>query len=239
MPDTREPAAAGETPNPPLTLNTDPDDHGIAVLTLNRPEKKNALSIALRDEVTSQLGRLASDQSVKALVITGSGGCFSAGFDVREFSVTDPGHQERLWKSSDAFHHAVYRFPVPVIAAVDGIAYGGGFDLALLCDLRIATRRAQFGHPEAAFGPVVYGPLHDLAGGAVARELVLTGRDVSADEALALHLVSELTEPGDLAGRALALARQVSRAPREVLVRTKAKFLARSAITPDIATLDL
>jgi enoyl-CoA hydratase len=222
----------------PLALLSGPDD-GVATLTLNRPEKKNALSIALRDEVTAHLGRLAGDQSVKALVITGSGGSFSAGFDVREFSVTDPGHQERLWKSSDLFHHAVYRFPVPVIAAVDGIAYGAGFDLTLLCDLRIATRHARFGHPEAAFGPVVYGPLHDLVGGAVARELVLTGQDVSADEALALHLVSELAEPDELAERALTLARQVSRAPREVPIRNKAKFLARSAIAPDTATLDL
>jgi enoyl-CoA hydratase/carnithine racemase len=152
--------------------------------------------------------------------------------DVREFSVTEPGHQDQLRKSSDLFHHAVYRFPVPVIAAVDGIAYGGGFDLALLCDLRIATHRARFGHPEAAVGPGVYGPLHDLAGGAVARELVLTGRDVGADEALALHLVTELTEPDHLAERAMALARQVSRAPREILIANKAKFIARSAIAP-------
>lgn len=225
--------------NSPLALRTGPDDRGIAVITLNRPEKKNALSIALRDEVTAHLGRLADDQSVKALVVTGSGGSFSAGFDVREFGVTDPGHQDRLWKSSDEFHHAIHRFPVPVIAAVDGIAYGGGFDLALLCDLRIATHRARFGHPEAAFGPVVYGPLHDLVGGAIARELVLTGRDVDPAEALALRLVSELAEPGELADRALALARQVSRAPREVLIANKAKFIARSAIAPDTATRDL
>jgi enoyl-CoA hydratase len=86
---------------------------------------------------------------------------------------------------------------------------------------------------------VVYGPLHDLVGGAVARELVLTGRDVGADEALALHLVSELTEPDHLAERAMALARQVSRAPREVLIGNKAKFIARSAIAPDTPTLDL
>ena len=161
-------------------LASGPDDEGVAVLTLNRPEKKNALSIALREEAIAILGRLAGDEAVKALVVTGSGGCFSAGFDLREFAVTDPGHRERLWLSSDQFHHAVHRFPVPMIAAVDGIAYGGGFDLAVLCDLRIATRRAAFAHPEAAQGPVVYGPLHDLVGGAIARELVLTGREVDA-----------------------------------------------------------
>jgi enoyl-CoA hydratase/carnithine racemase len=144
----------------PLVLVSGPDEDGVAVITLNRPEKKNALSIALREEVVALLGRMAGDEAVKALVITGSGGCFSAGFDLREFAVTDPGHIERLWRSSDQFHHAVHRFPLPVIAAVDGVAYAGGFDLAILCDLRIATHRATFAHPEAALGPVVYGPLH-------------------------------------------------------------------------------
>jgi enoyl-CoA hydratase/carnithine racemase len=223
----------------PLILASGPGDDGVAVITLNRPEKKNALSIALREEAVEILGRLAGDQAVKALVVTGSGGCFSAGFDLREFAVTGPRHQERLWQSSDLFHHAVLRFPVPVIAAVDGIAYGGGFDLAVLCDLRIATHRAAFAHPEAAQAPVVYGPLHDLVGGAVARELVLTGRQVDAAEALRLHLVTEVTDPGQLMERSLALARQVSRAPREVLLRNKAKFTARSAISPQTPTLDL
>jgi enoyl-CoA hydratase/carnithine racemase len=225
--------------DPPLVLAAGPDDDGVAVITLNRPEKKNALSIALREEVIALLGPLAADEALKALVITGSGGSFSAGFDLREFAVTDPGHQERLWRSSDLFHHAVHRFPVPVIAAVDGIAYGGGFDLAVLCDLRIATHRATFAHPETAFGPVVYGPLHDLVGGAIARELVLTGREIDATEALRLHIVSELADPPDLAERARNLARQISRAPRDVLVRNKAKFIARSAISPQTPTLDL
>jgi enoyl-CoA hydratase/carnithine racemase len=225
--------------NPPLALLTGPDEHGIAVITLNRPEKKNALSIALRDEVTALLGELSADRSVKVLVITGSGGNFSAGFDLREFDITEPGHQERLWESSDLFHHAVYRFPVPVIAAVDGIAYGGGFDLAVLCDLRIATHRAEFAHPETAYGPVVYGPLHDLVGSAIARDLVLTGRKVDAQTALRLHLVSEVADPGDLAGRAAALARRTSRAPREILMRNKEKFITRSAIAPGTPTIDL
>ena len=223
----------------PLVLASGPDGDGVAVLTLNRPEKKNALSIALREEAVAILGRLADDEAVKAVVITGSGGCFSAGFDLREFAVTDPGHSERLWRSSDEFHHAVHRFPLPVIAAVDGIAYAGGFDLAVLCDLRIATHRAAFAHPEAAHGPVVYGPLHDLVGGAIARELVLTGREVDAREALRLHLVSDLTDPGEHMERALGLARQIARAPREVLLRNKAKFTARSAISPQTPTLEL
>jgi enoyl-CoA hydratase/carnithine racemase len=228
----------------PLTLLAGPDEQGVAVVTLNRPDKKNALSIALRDEVTARLGRLAPDPAVRALVITGSGGSFSAGFDLAEFAQpdpaqSDPAHQQRLWASSDRFHHAVHRFPLPVIAAVDGVAYGGGFDLAVLADLRVASDRARFAHPEARHGPVVYAPLHDLVGGAIARELVLTGRPVDAAEALRLHLVTALTEPGDLLATALALAGQIAQAPREVLIHSKKKFIARSAIDPGTPTLGL
>jgi enoyl-CoA hydratase/carnithine racemase len=223
----------------PLTLLAGPDEQGVAVVTLNRPDKKNALSIALRDEVTARLGRLAPDPAVRALVITGSGGSFSAGFDLAEFAQPDPAHQQRLWASSDRFHHAVHRFPLPVIAAVDGVAYGGGFDLAVLADLRVASDRARFAHPEARHGPVVYAPLHDLVGGAIARELVLTGRPVDAAEALRLHLVTALTEPGDLLATALALAGQIAQAPREVLIHSKKKFIARSAIDPGTPTLGL
>src|ERR1700735_1341396 len=100
-------------PSPSLVLASAPDDSGVAVITFNRPEKKNALSIALREEVVALLGRMAGDEAVKALVITGSGGCFSAGFDLREFAVTDPGHIERLWRSPDQFHHPGHRFPLP------------------------------------------------------------------------------------------------------------------------------
>jgi enoyl-CoA hydratase len=223
----------------PLTLLAGPDEQGVAVVTLNRPEKKNALSIALRDEVTARLNELSGDQAVRALVITGSGGSFSAGFDLAEFAVADPAHQQRLWASSDRFHHVIHRFPLPVIAAVDGVAYGGGFDLAVLADLRVASDRARFAHPEARHGPVVYAPLHDLVGGAIARELVLTGRPVDAAEALRLHLVTALTAPGDLQAAALALARQIAQAPREILIHNKKKFITRSAIDPGTPTLGL
>lgn len=223
----------------PLALISGPDDLGTAVLTLNRPAKKNALSIALREEACELIGRLAADQSVKALVIIGAGNCFSAGFDLEEFANPDPGHQKRLWDTSDQFHQGILRFPVPVVAAIDGVAYAGGFDLALLCDMRIATPQAKLAHPESAFGPVVYAPLHDLVGGAIARELVLTGRRLDAEEALGLRLVSEIVPRTDLASRAVELAHLASRAPRDVLVRTKSKFLARAGIAPDTQTLDL
>ena len=149
-----------------LVLVDGPDAAGIATLTLHRPEKKNALSIALRDALADQLDRLAALDELKVLIITGAGDTFSAGFDLKEFAVDEPGFQDRLWASSDRYHHTVARFPLPSVAAVNGAALAGGFDLAVLCDLRIAAATASFAHPEQRFGDVVYGPLHDLVGGA-------------------------------------------------------------------------
>jgi enoyl-CoA hydratase len=211
---------------------------GVAVLTLNRPEKKNALSIALRDEMSDALDGLCADDWVKVVVITGAGDSFSAGFDLKEFDrLDDDAHARRLWASSDRWHRTMVEFPLPTIAAVNGAALAGGFDLAVMCDLRIAAATARFAHPEQAFSDVVYGPLHDLVGGAVARDLCLTGRSLDAREALDLRLVSKVVPPADLEGAAMAFASQISRAPREILVRTKAKAMRRAAVTGQ--TLDL
>ena len=212
---------------------------GVATITLARPEKKNALSIALRDEVSEALDGLGRDPDVKAIVITGAGDVFSAGFDLKEFrDLADAEHARRLWASSDRFHHAVLGCPLPTIAAVNGPALAGGFDLAILCDLRIAATTASFAHPEIAFGDVVYGPLHELVGGAVARELVLTGRSISAAEALAVHLVSAVVPPDALAAEVERWTAQILQAPRELLLRTKQKIIRRSGAHP-AATLDL
>ena len=157
---------------------------GVATVTLNRPEKRNALSIAVRDAVSDALDRLTLDDDVKVVVVTGAGEVFSAGFDLREFE--QPEIAEQLWASSDRFHRAWLEFPLPTVAAVNGPALAGGFDLAVMCDVRVASSTARFAHPELAFGDVVYGPLHDLVGGSVARDLCLTGRILEAAEALTL-----------------------------------------------------
>ena len=216
----------------------EPPRDGVARLTLNRAEKKNALSIALRDEMSDALDRLAADEAVKVVVVTGAGDVFSSGFDLREFDdLADEDHARRLWASSHRWHRTIIEFPLPTIAAVNGPALAGGFDLAVMCDIRIASHTARFGHPELSFGDVVYGPLHDLVGGAVARDLCLTGRFVDADEALRLGLVSGVVDPAALEDAAAETAAQVARAPREVLVRTKAKAVRRAAVAG--ATLDL
>ena len=232
-------AAAGiETPMP-THIRVTAGSGGVATITLARPEKKNALSIALRDEVSDALDALGCDAAVKAIVITGAADVFCAGFDLREFrELADPAGARRLWDSSDRFHHAVLACPLPTIAAVNGPALAGGFDLAILCDLRIAATTASFAHPEIAFGDVVYGPLHELVGGAVARELALTGRSVGAAEALALRLVSAVVPPADLHAEVERWTTQILQAPRELLLRTKQKIMRRSGAHPP-ATLDL
>jgi enoyl-CoA hydratase/carnithine racemase len=220
-----------------LTLSA--PQEGVVTLTLNRPERQNALSIALRDAVSDALSVLAVDEAVKVVVLTGAGNVFSAGFELSEFGDDDPAHQDRLWASSDRFHHTCLRFPLPLVAAVNGPAVAGGFDLAVLCDLRLAAANAWFSHPEREHFSVVYSPLHELVGGAVARDLVLTGRRVDADEALRLHLVSRVLPPGQLLDVAGETAREIALAPRAVLLATKAKMIARAGIDQATSTFDL
>lgn len=215
----------------------------IAVLTLRRPQKKNALSVALRDAMTARLAELSADESVWTVIVTGADGTFSAGFDLDEFSAAgNQVHADRLWRSSDAFHRALLTCPLPLVAAVEGVAYAGGFDLAVLCDVRVASRSARFAHPEVAFGDVMYGPLRELVGGASARDLVLTGRRVDADEALRLGLVSRLVDEGQALPAAIEVAVDIAKAPREVLLRTVDKIRRRAGMTLGHrvgATLDL
>jgi len=221
------------------TIRVGVDDAGIATIVLSRPEKKNALSIALRDEVSDAVDGLVRDGAVKAIVVTGAGSIFSAGFDLGEFrNLGDPEHAARLWASSDRFHHALLGCPLPTLAAVNGPALAGGFDLAILCDIRIATSSATFAHPEVTFGDVVYGPLRELVGGAVARELALTGRPVDAAEALALRLVSAVVEPDQLNAEIARWTGYLARVPRELLMRTKQKII-RGAGQYRPRTLDL
>jgi enoyl-CoA hydratase/carnithine racemase len=215
-----------------------PDDDGVAVLTITRADKKNALSNQVRDEMSDALDGLAVDERLKALVITGEGDVFSAGFDLSEFDrMQEPGFADAWMRSSDRWHRTVLEFPLPTIAAVNGPALAGGFDLATMCDIRVAAETARFAHPEQSFSDVVYGPLHDLAGGAVARDLCLTGRSITAAEALALRVVTSVVPAGEAVAEATRLAGLTAKAPREVLVRTKAKAVRRAGVAG--STLDL
>ena len=212
----------------------------VALLTLRRPERRNALSIELRDALSETLDALASDEAVSVVIITGEGPVFCAGFDLKEFetAAADPSFDRALWASSDRYHSTLLQFPLPLIAAINGPAIAGGFDLAVCCDVRIASTTTVFSHPEFAWGDVVYSPLHELVGGAIARELVLTGRTISAHEALDLHLVSRVVTPETVVEVALDYARMMTQSTRPLLQRSKAKILARAGIA-NAPTLEL
>lgn len=214
--------------------------NGFCTLKINRPDKKNALSIAVRDQISDTLDQLAGEPELKVLVIRGVGNMFSTGFDLDEFhkAAQDHAYHGHLWSSSDRFHRTVMNFPLPVVASVNGPAIAGGFDLATMCDIRIASSNAYFQHPEVSFGDVIYTFLHDLLGGAFARELVLTGRRVDAKEALRMHLVSKVVSQEKLDDHVTAMAKQIAEAPRENLLRTKAKIIRRMN-APGYTTLDL
>jgi enoyl-CoA hydratase len=195
-------------------------DDGIATLTLNRPDKRNALSIEVRDTIVAALSDWHDDVGVRVVVFTGAPPAFSAGFDLTEFG--QPELARTIRHSSTRYHRAVWAFPKPTIAAVNGPALGGGFDLATLCDLRIASTTAVFGHPEVKLGaPPLFTPLRWLIGDGLARDLCLTGRRIGAEEAQRIGLVSRVAEPDQLPEEALGFAREVAEAPQRTLQATK------------------
>lgn len=183
----------------------------IAVVTLNNP-KVNALSVALLSELERVAHDLAADPA-GCVVVTGGDRIFAAGANIDEFKGPD---EARV--ISAAFHsalNAVAVIPSFVIAAVSGFALGGGCELALACDYRIASTKAVFGQPEILLGIIPGGGgtqrLPRLVGTSRAKELMVTGRQVHAEEALAIGLANEVVEPDALFGRAIELASSIAR----------------------------
>src|SRR3954471_19746272 len=188
-------------------LRLERDDDGVALLTLNHPEKRNALSIEMRFELATLLEALAADPDVGCLLVTGAGSAFCAGMDVTQFG-GDLDNRRRIVDSSIAAFGGLGRFPKPAVAAVNGPAIAGGFAIALLCDIRLASTEARFGFGELPRGvaPSYASPPAALPA-SVARELALTGRIVQSGEAADLGIVSDAVEPGALMPRAVELAR--------------------------------
>jgi enoyl-CoA hydratase len=194
--------------------------NGVVVLTLARPQKRNSLSLELLAAIEQAFGDLAADQTVAAVVLTGSPPVFCAGFDLAEMS--DPSLLRAVRDASSSYHRAVWSFPKPVVCAVNGPARAGGFDLTLLADIRLASTTASFAHPEIRFGAApLFTPLRWIIGDGLARDLCLTGRTVNAEEALAIGLVSRVIEPDSLIDEAIALASELGRIPAHVLALTK------------------
>jgi enoyl-CoA hydratase len=208
----------------PGLLSIEPHDR-VAVVTLERPEKRNALSIDLRVELQDAFERLGADEGVGCVLLTGAGSAFCAGMDTSQFG-GDLEHRRRLVETSTGAFQAVGRCPKPVVAAVNGPALAGGFALALLCDIRIAARTATFGYPELPIGiPPSYAAARAVLAPAVARELCLTGRVVDAAEALLLGIVSEVCLDPALMPRALELATEIAALPAAAQRETKRRIL--------------
>jgi enoyl-CoA hydratase/carnithine racemase len=211
-------------------LATDIRPDGIATLRLEQPERRNALSIAMRDAISDTLEAWTTDDRVRVVVLTAAGSSFCAGFDLKEFA--KPELAQTIRDSSRRYHLAVWQFPKPVIAAVNGAALGGGFDLCLLCDMRIASPDAVFAHPEIKFGaPPLFTPLQWIVGAGIARELCLTGRQVDAAEAHRIGLVNTVTGADRLAEDALATARVMAEAPQPALEATKRYLVSNAGVT--------
>jgi enoyl-CoA hydratase/carnithine racemase len=196
----------------------------VAVVTLRRPEKRNALSIELRQEISDAFGRLSSDDHVGCVVLTGAGPAFCAGMDTDQFG-GDLDHRRQLVETSTVAFEAIGECRRPIVAAINGPAIAGGFALALLCDLRIASPSAVFGYPELPRGiPPSYAAARAVLPATVAQDLCLTGRLVKAEEAQKLGIVREVAR-GDLLARALELADRIAALPRKAMLETKRRTL--------------
>ena len=213
-------------------LATEITPDGVAVLRLDNEQRRNCLSIAMRDAISDTLDRWASDERVRVVVLTGAGSTFCAGFDLKEFS--QPELARTIRDSSRRYHLAVWGFAKPMIAAVNGAALGGGFDLALLCDIRIATPDATFAHPEIKFGaPPLFTPLQWIVGAGIARDLCLTGRKIDAVEAHRIGLVNTIAD--SVLDEAVATARVIAEAPQAALEATKRYLTSSAGVTFDEA----
>jgi enoyl-CoA hydratase len=211
---------------------------GVALVTLERPEKRNALSLEMRSEMASVFTALAADDEARCLVVTGAGTAFCSGMDVTQFG-GDPAHRLRIVETSLAAFGAVARFPKPVLAAVNGPAIAGGFVLALHADLRIAGETARFGFAELPRGiPPSYAAARAALAEPLARELCLTGRLLDAHQALACGLVAEVVSTAAVVERTLELARAIAALPAATTREIKRRFLvdaqeARGALFAD------
>jgi enoyl-CoA hydratase len=205
----------------------------VGLITINRPEKRNALDSQVRSAFVSAMETADGDADVRALIVTGAGEkAFIAGADIGEFEGRSAVDQWRVMHGPTIFD-AIERSPKPVIAAVNGFCLGGGMELALACDIRIASSVARFGQPEVNLGIIPGGGgtqrLPRVIGLGGALRLILTGEMIDAAEALRLRLVEEVTEPAALMERALAVGEMI--ASKSPVAITAAKEATRAALS--------
>jgi enoyl-CoA hydratase len=186
----------------------------VAVLTINRPDKLNALNLGTRTDIGAALDELRADAEIRVVVVTGAGEkAFIAGADIAEFAGRTAHEQRAVMQQMKVFTQ-VEEFPKPIIAAINGFCLGGGCELALACDLRIASSKAKLGQPEINLGIIPGGGgtqrLTRLVGEGKSMELILTGKIIPAEEALAIGLVNSVVEPEALMETVMAVAEGIA-----------------------------
>jgi enoyl-CoA hydratase len=196
-----------------MTIKVDLSE-SIATLTIDRPEVKNALNLETVTELRGALQKLAADEAIGVLILTGSGEtAFVSGADINDIRAR--GRDEGLAAINSSLFAEIERFPRPTIAAVNGYALGGGCELALACDIRIASDTAKFGQPELGLG-IIPGAgatqrLPRIIGLGRAKHLILTGDVIDAKQALEIGLITAVAPPGQLQIRARELAKKILR----------------------------
>jgi enoyl-CoA hydratase/carnithine racemase len=209
-------------------LETSLDEHGVALLRLNRPEVRNALSPQLMEQLASELERLDPDPGARCIVIAGSDEVFAAGADIK--SLAERSFAEALRHPAAAFWRRVAAIKTPLVAAVSGFALGGGCELALACDMIVASETASFGQPEIGLGIIPGGGgtqrLARVVGKQRAMELVLSGRRFDAETALQMGLVNRIAGKGRWLEEAIELARKVAARPPIAVRLAKQAVLA-------------
>ncbi len=198
-------------------MGIDLEQHGaVAIVTVNQPDKLNALNSERAEALLETFLKIGPDRSIRAVILTGAGDrAFIAGADIKQMANLDRAGATAFARLGHSVARAIETIPQPVIAAVNGFALGGGCELSLACDIRLAATNAVFAQPEVGLGiPPGWGGTQRLprvVGPGLAAEMILTGRRVKADEALRIGLVNAVHEPDQLLDTALAMARQIAK----------------------------
>ena len=224
-------------PSPNVVV--EPRGGGIVTVTIERPQKLNALDGETLRELQAALARLAEDPSVRVLVITGGGEkAFSAGADIAAMAAMPGADGHAYAQLGHVVMAAVESFPAPVLGMLNGVALGGGLELALACDLLIASSRARLGQPEINLGLIPgFGGTQRLVkrvGLSRARELIYLGQPIVAEDALRIGLVARVAVPEKLLAEAMDLAEELAKKPP--LALRQAKLATAVAADADIAT---